>query len=191
MRRKITELKFDAIIAEVDRATDVEGRRSADPLLQSDISRVKTTADAVQALAASVGLAATGDHEKPAALSFEQPLVQAMVRIIHHPQARPISSFKMKSGAAGPRFKQLAEEHPEAGWDADAVQTALIAGICAHADQVVDDKHKPWLMHWGPALRAAKALFLLTTLRKLGHLTPEPAPAPESAPEAAPIPAGG
>lgn len=170
MAKRIRELDFDKIVAQVDRAVDRDNRKALDGLINADLSHIKSDKDALMLLGNKTARAAIEHRTSLGDLRIDQPLVQAVVRILQHIDAQPLAStLKMKSGeAAGPFLTQLAAKHKELEFDPMAIQAALIQGILEHGDHQLDERQAPWLMHWDEAHAAAYALFVLVTLRKLG-----------------------
>jgi hypothetical protein len=175
MRRRIRDLDFDAIVAQIASATDRVRRIGCTAALQDALRFVHSSSDAVAMLRDHVTLAALEHTKTLDDIRFDQPLVQALVRIQHHRLARPIPTAKVQRGLrgpdAGPRLSEITSSHPELTWDTDAVQRLIILAIRnQHGDHELDDAEPPWDMYWSPASSAADALVSLVTLRALGDL---------------------
>lgn len=174
MLRKIRELDFDAIVDRVEQATDRKSRKACDALLQADLGFVHSRGDALRLLRDHIALAALDTAQTLDDVRFVDPLIQAVIRVQHDPDAKPIERFPVQGGVkgpdAGPRLRELIAAHPELGWSTDEIQRLIIRAIRSFDDHELDDEQPPWRMHWGPASAAAYALRALVTLRTLGYL---------------------
>jgi hypothetical protein len=175
MIRRIRDLDFDELIAQVASATDVGRRLACDGLVQADLAFVRAPADAIALLRDHLVHSVT-DHTKTLDdIRFEDPLIQALVRAQHHPLANPLSTVRVEESLrgpdAGPLLRELIAAHPELGWDLDEIQKLVIEGLKQHGEHQVDDAAPPWQMHWKPASGVAYTLLVLVTLRTLGDIS--------------------
>jgi hypothetical protein len=174
MLRKIRELDFDAIVERISQATDRRTRTPCDALLKADLGFVHSRADALRLLRDHIALAALDTATALDDVRFSDPLIQAVIRVQHHPDALPIERFPVQGGVkgpdAGPRLRELVAAHPELAWSAEEIQHLIVRAIRGFGDHELDDEQPPWRMYWGPASAAAYALRALVTLRTLGDL---------------------
>jgi hypothetical protein len=172
---KIRDLDFAAILDRVARATNPARRASAGGMFHADLQFVHSRSDAVCMLRDLVMLAALRDAKSLDDIQPDQPLVEAFVRVQHHPDARTFTRVKVQEGLygpdAGPRLREIVAAHPELTWNPDEVQKLIITAIrTQYGDHELEDAQPPWLMPWSPASKAADALFALITFRTFGDL---------------------
>jgi hypothetical protein len=173
--KRIRDLDFDAIAAEVTRRTSRANRNSGDGLINNDLLWITSPESAVTRLRNHLVGAALRHARTLDDVRFERPVVQAFVRAQHHPLAPPLPKVAVQNCIEGPdatpRLTAIADAHPELGWDPDAVQQLLLSELReVHGDHALDDSEPPHRMHWGPGSAAAYALRLLLTLRALGEI---------------------
>jgi hypothetical protein len=169
---RIRDLSLDTIVERVLRATDVERGRACDSLIQEELDESPRREQRIGSVRDYIGLAAVSTVAGPELLQIDQPLVEAFVRMHHHPAApATLADFALPGKApGGPRFAELANQHPELTWDKQAVKALVWRAIQANGDHELDDATAPWLMHWGPSSAAAFALIVFVTYDALGSL---------------------
>jgi hypothetical protein len=175
----LRDLSFDALIERVVLATDTKTGKTPDVLIQDSLVDTPRP-ERVGLLRAAVTTALVHDVSDPTQLDVKSPLVEALVRVLQHPRRPGLpSKIKLKSGADGlPRVLELVRQHPELRWDPDRIQNLLVQAVRDHADRtVVDDGQLPWELVWGGARSSARVLWTFVTLRALGDLDAELAPA--------------
>lgn len=175
MRRKIRDLDFNALVSRIRKATDPVLRTVGSAGLQEALRFLNSPSDAVAMLRDHITLAVLEHTKSLDDIKYDQPLVQALVRVQHHPSAKAIPMAKIQQGLrgpdAGPRLSEIALAHPELTWDEDEVQNLIVRAIQSqHGDHELDDAEAPWDMYWSPASAAAYALVVLVTLRALKDL---------------------
>jgi hypothetical protein len=142
--------------------------------MQADLGFVHSRGDALRLLRDHIALAALDTATRLDDVRFADPLIQAVIRVQHHPDAMPLERFPVQGGVkgpdAGPRLRELVAAHPELGWSADEILQLIVRAIRGFGEHELDDQQPPWLMYWGPASAAASALCVLVTLRTLGDL---------------------
>jgi len=169
MLRRISELDFEEIVARIARSVNSAARKADDPVLQADIDWIHSTADAIEKIRNNVALAIV--RRNPAKqISFDDPLVQALIRCQHHPEAQPIPIAGPMTDDTVTSLETIISGHPELSWNPDAVQSLIVRAVQSFGEHELDDQTRPELMYWGPASPAATALIILVALRKLGYL---------------------
>ena len=172
MRKRIRDLRLDEIVEAVQRATDVGRGRACDALIQEELDQSPTLELRLQSLRDNIGIAAMKRVATPEELRIQQPLVEAFVRTHHHPAAPPaFADFELPGKRpAGPRFTELAKQHPELKWDKQIVKALLWSAIQANGDHELDDASPPWRMYWGPSSAAAHTLVVFVTYEAFGSM---------------------
>jgi hypothetical protein len=175
MLTRIRDLDFDVLIGHVVDRIDRARRRGCTMVVNMALLEATTPEAAVMTARNAVLVAALRHTTGLDELTIERPLVEAVVRFQHHPLARPLPDLEVRDAVRGPsaapRLTELANAHPELGWDADAVPAAILRELRdAHGDHELDDAEPPWLMHWDAASPAFSALMVFVTLRALGDL---------------------
>jgi hypothetical protein len=174
MRRKIHELDFDAIVQTIAKATDKSRRIACVGPIHTRVRHISSPSDAWEMLRNGLLQAIVRHAQSLEDVTFEQPLVQALVRAQHHPLAKPVPMLEVEGGLRGPdvspKLNGLAAAHPELGWDLEEIQKLVIRAIREYGDHELDDREPPWQMHWDRASAAATALIYLVTLRALGDI---------------------
>lgn len=172
MRRRIRDLDFDAIVTRILQATDVANRRGCDYIRQADLDRIESPTDAVTILRAYVAYAAAYSVSSPEELRFDQPIVEAFVRVHHHPLS-PSTLAPILVGNVPdvtPKLLEIAAAHPDAKFGLSTVKDLLIRAILVYGDDELDDAVLPWQMYWNRASPAASALIQLVTLQAVGDI---------------------
>lgn len=175
MVKRIRDLDFNAIAAAVARRVNRATRTTADGLINNDLSWIRSPRTAVLRMRSHILMAALSNARTLDDVTFERPIVQALVRIQHHPLAAAISDVPVQHGIDGPdaapTLNAIIDAHPELGWDPDAVAQLIVRELRErHGDHELDDAEPPHLMYWGPGSAVAYAFRLLVTLRELGEL---------------------
>lgn len=172
---RIRDLDFDAIAAEVVRRVNRVERTTDDGLLNNDLLWIKSPETAVLRMRNHILMAALRHARKLDDVTLDRPVIQALVRIQHHPLASPIPEVPVQHGIEGsdasPRLTAIVEAHPELGWDPEVVAQLIVRELRElHGDHELDDGEPPHLMHWGSGSAVAYAFRLLVTLRALGEI---------------------
>jgi hypothetical protein len=167
-------------LAELDWAATVETLRANisphdrcgyDVVATEDLRRVTSTREAVGDMIAGLGAALSQRYCSAEQLTVHEPLVEALLRTLAHPQA-PVPS-RIVLGLAGPNIMpallQLDARHLT--WDADAVANLLIEDLKRYCGQHrIDSTREPWKNFWGPARETVYCLFDLVMFQTVDLL---------------------
>lgn len=161
-------MNIDALIDRVASVADPKRGTTPAGIIADSLARTPRE-HRVSMLRNKIAIAAMRYTSDPAALRIDQPLVEAFVRVHHHP--RPPEPMPAVDPQA-PRLLEIFDEHPELAWDLDRVQSLLAQAVRDHVTGPIPETSTPWLMAWGEAAAAAHVLFTFVTLRALGDLDP-------------------
>jgi len=152
------------------RGSDLHGY---DGISTARLRTLTASSDAVTELVASLAAALQTRFRSLSTLQRSEPLVQAMLQVLAHPQA-PASLGVLPLGEQEDLGAWLEAERKRAqvrSFDAREVARLLTEDLQAHgARAAVELDRAPWEVVWGDAGPTAYALLDLLTLNQLGWL---------------------
>lgn len=148
-------MNFEAMIDRVASVSDRQRGTTAAGLIADSLTRTPRS-ERVAMLRNKIAIAAMRYTTDPAAFHIDQPLVEAFVRVHHHP--RPPHPMPVVDPQA-PRLLQIVTEHPDLEWDSDRIQSLLVQAVRERVKGTMRETSTPWLMPWGEAAAAAHVLF--------------------------------
>jgi hypothetical protein len=167
----LSKADIPALLDVVRQSISADDLRGYDDASTAKLRRVISSKDAIDSILAGLLAAISVRFDAVTQLELAQPLVEATVRAMQHPDASALSPLAIRPGGESMTVVLQRLSSPNLGWDVAVVAQLLITDLQRNsAEHCIDDQLPPWKNYWGTARGTAYCLFDLVALRAVGRI---------------------